>query len=259
MTSHASLLPIYQRIRRIGVNLSHKLVSTLSKEALNEGGRRLGILRQGVLVFGSEEETSVLMDYCIYNVYSNGRNAVQRYLAESPPPAGSDEMTVLQAYLKAYYSLVEVTAVERGVGVAVRDCLRGDTGFLVDVGFGSSRSKDLLVAGRIIPVQGFLMTGGASLPVVGKAGEMIAQKLERMDRGTDFTRLTPHEEADLAALMIRSCLESGASERIAYATPGQTSPRREMPSRGQGQVRANRNDPCPCGSGRKYKSCCGKR
>ncbi|MFI5456599.1 MAG: SEC-C metal-binding domain-containing protein [Isosphaerales bacterium] len=24
-------------------------------------------------------------------------------------------------------------------------------------------------------------------------------------------------------------------------------------------MRANRNDPCPCGSGRKYKSCCRNR
>jgi len=25
-----------------------------------------------------------------------------------------------------------------------------------------------------------------------------------------------------------------------------------------GQQRAGRNDPCPCGSGKKYKKCCGK-
>ncbi len=26
----------------------------------------------------------------------------------------------------------------------------------------------------------------------------------------------------------------------------------------KGQAKPNRNDPCPCGSGKKYKKCCGK-
>jgi hypothetical protein len=282
MTTHASLLPTYERFRRAGFNLNNKLVSTLSKEALDEGGRRLGILRQGILVFGSPEESAVLMDYCIYNVYTNGRNAVQRYLEESPPPAGSDEMTFLQAELKAYYSLVQVLSVERGVGVTVRDVLRGNTDFLIDISFGNTLHKDLLVAGRLVPLHGCLTTGGASLPVVGAAGEKIARGLERMDGATDFTRLTPGEEADLAAMMIRSCLEAGTSQNIVYRTPGeapsrreglrsgapsqfmhgtsgQTPSRPELTSSGRERVRANRNDPCPCGSGRKYKSCCGKR
>lgn len=38
------------------------------------------------------------------------------------------------------------------------------------------------------------------------------------------------------------------AERGAASTPRQAAP-----------VRAGRNDPCPCGSGRKYKSCCGSR
>ena len=137
MTTHEHLLPVYLRLRQAGLRLNHKLVGTLSKEALHEGARRLGMLHGETLVFDSEDETSVLMDYCIYNLYSGGKNAAQRYLAESPP-GGPDEMIFLQAMQTAYYSILQVTDVERGVGVAVRDLLRGGTGFLVDVGFGSS-------------------------------------------------------------------------------------------------------------------------
>ena len=68
MTSHAEVLPVYRRFRQIGLQLNHKLVKTLSTEALNEGGRRLGILKNDTFVFDSEDETSVLMDYCIHNV-----------------------------------------------------------------------------------------------------------------------------------------------------------------------------------------------
>jgi preprotein translocase subunit SecA len=34
--------------------------------------------------------------------------------------------------------------------------------------------------------------------------------------------------------------------------------KRALPVR-RGDVKVNRNDPCPCGSGRKYKSCCGRK
>jgi preprotein translocase subunit SecA len=31
------------------------------------------------------------------------------------------------------------------------------------------------------------------------------------------------------------------------------------PIRGEGEAKPKRNDPCPCGSGKKYKHCCGKK
>jgi len=37
--------------------------------------------------------------------------------------------------------------------------------------------------------------------------------------------------------------------------PG-TEGQRAMPNRGDADSRVGRNDPCPCGSGRKYKNCC---
>ena len=36
---------------------------------MKEGARRLGILSNDDFVFDSEDQTNVLMDYCIYNVY----------------------------------------------------------------------------------------------------------------------------------------------------------------------------------------------
>jgi len=258
MTTHEDLLPLYLRLRQAGLRLNHKLVKTLSTEALHEGGRRLGILHGQTLVFDSEDETSVLMDYCIYNVYRGGKNAAQRYLAESPP-SDPAEMTFLQGMQTAYYSILQVTDVERRVGVVVRDLLRGGTGFLVDVGFGSSAQPGWSLAGRIIPLEDFLISGGASLPINYAAGSRIEKELKRINPAADLARLSPGQEADLAAMVIRSCLKSGASSQIRYETPGSTPSRGNRASEVSRPVRANRNDPCPCGSGRKYKTCCGKR
>src|SRR5436190_938978 len=76
--------------------------------------------------------------------------------------------------------------------------------------------------------------------------------------GMDVRQPSPEEASELAATTIRACLRRGAAERIAYVEPGQEGrpvggSRALAPAR-----RAGRNDPCPCGSGRKYKRCCGQ-
>ena len=237
MTTHANILPIYQQLRQAGRSLNHKLVETLSKETLKEGGRRLGILKDGILVFGSVDESAVLMDFCIYNVYRDGRNAVQRYLETSPPPAGSDEATILSAMQNAYYTILQVTGVERGIGVTVLDTLRDDVNFLADVGLSSSVPKGVLVAGRVLRFEGFLTTGGASLPITGASGNRVADVLERWGkRMTNLSRLTPDQEADLSASVIRACLETGASSHIEYSELGEAPSRSRRPD--SGTVRA---------------------
>jgi hypothetical protein len=162
--------------------------------------------------------------------------------------------------LKAYYSLLKVIAVERGVGVRIHDVLRGNTGFLADISLSTSAREDMIIATRVIPHEGFLTTGGAVLPVPGEAVTRIASDLARMfPPATDLTRLTPEQEARLAARLIRTCLDAEGSSHVAYAEPNQHASSGSAVGALSTRPRANRNDPCPCGSGRKYKTCCGKR
>jgi hypothetical protein len=183
---------------------------------------------------------------------------ITRYLEKSPPPPGSDEMAALQEMTHAYYSLLQVLGVERGVGVSVRDLLRGETGFIVDVGFGNTARRHMMMATRIIPTEDFLMTGGAALPVDASAAERISKELMRTGynpEALDFKRITPRQEAEVAALIIRACRSAGMSSHIAYAEP--KSHARPTPI-GSEARRIGRNDPCPCGSGKKFKACCGR-
>jgi hypothetical protein len=116
MSAHAHLVPTYLRLRNIGLKLSHKLVETLSKDVLEDGGRKLGIFRKGTLFFDTEDEAAVLMDFCIYDLYPGGRNAVQRMLEDSPQ-SDPEALALLRAYSRAYYSIFQVVEVERGAGV----------------------------------------------------------------------------------------------------------------------------------------------
>ena len=104
----------YQRIRPVRFRLNNELVTRLSRDMLHNGAKSLGMLRDGILVFDTEDETSVLMDYCIYDVDRKGRNAVDQYLADNPPDPDSDEMACLHAMQHATYTMLVVLQIEPG-------------------------------------------------------------------------------------------------------------------------------------------------
>jgi hypothetical protein len=80
-----------------------------------------------------------------------GRNAIERYLDETRPTPGSEERTALESMLKADDSILQIVDVEPGVGVRIRDPLRGGTGFLVDIGLGTTAPKGMVLATRVVP------------------------------------------------------------------------------------------------------------
>ena len=218
-----------------------------------KGARNWESCNGDTLVFNSEDETSVLMDYCIYDVYRNGRNAVEQYLVDSAPAPESDEMVCLRAMQKAVYSLFVVESVMRGFGVTVRDLLSNKTIVIVDMGFGSTAKPGLVFASRLLFHEGFAMTGGAALPI-GVLPEDQRQPVTQMLAKA----VTPDDDGHFdPAPLIRACLEHGCSSHIQYQEPTGRLVGRQQTSGSIGSV--GRNAPCPCGSGKKFKNCCIKR
>lgn len=277
MTSHAEWVPRYQRLRAVGRTVANTLVQRVPRDVIDEGGQRLGLLKGDVLVLDTEDEMAVLMDFCLHDVRRQGRTVIERFLAEDPYPADSDEMVFLKALTGAYHSVFVVESVERGVGVEVRDAFRGDNHFVLDLGFSTTASPGAVMATRIIVPEGtFAMTTGAGLPVgrLPAAGreEWLSQMAAARPSGW-AAKWSPEEVGKATAEIIRSCLQHGASSHIVYqdapGVPGSGRALPERPSAGrmsrQGPPRlarpsaglVGRNDPCPCGSGKKFKKCCG--
>jgi hypothetical protein len=257
MTEHAHLVPEYRRIREVRFRLSNQLVKTIPKQTLENCARELGLFHRGTLVFDSEAEMHILMDYCLYRPDPDGRNLVAKHLEKLAPREGSDESAVLRSMLAAYYSIIEIDDVERGVGLAVRDIFRDQPGFLVDIGLGTTAQRGWKLATRIVPADGFLTTAGTAIPLDAATAKRVFNELASKNwtrEKFDFTRMTPDQEAEFAATIIVTALAGGTSSRISYAEPGSRS--QEARSRRE-RRRVGRNDPCPCGSNRKYKFCCG--
>jgi uncharacterized protein YecA (UPF0149 family) len=120
-----------------------------------------------------------------------------------------------------------------------------------------------MLATRVFPLeeQGFLMSGGAILPVTPPAFARIKKELDRgFAPGTDFAQLTADQDSKLASLVIPACLTAASMRpQIVYGRSAEASSSEERSIDPREIRRGNPNDPCPCGSGRKLKSCCGRR
>jgi hypothetical protein len=192
--------------------LNHKIIKTIPRQAYDEIGDALGIRRHGVLVFDSEDMTSVMMDCCLYDWYENGKNRVQRYAQTHPATPGTDEGHLLQACLQAKYRILVAQSAVRGAGLHCQDVLNGGELFLMDVALSQSiPDENAALATRTIPLGEYWMTSGAGLPISSK--QSILDALRRID--TEYDK--PLEGPGGVALPIaRACLAAGAADHITY-------------------------------------------
>jgi len=269
MIDQATLLADYHRLREVSRTLHNRLIKALPKTTLTEGAERLGLLSPGsghhgedVLLLEDEYEISVLMDYCLYHGRRNGGTVMDQALADDPPAAGSDELLLLQAMQAARFSVFAAEEAVPGIGVQVRDLLRDEPLFLVDIGFSQTAGPGLVLAGNVISLLGLTMTTGAMLPVNRTILEDLLQQLPtRFATATigQFRQLSPNDQAELAVCVIHACLARGAASYVEArdVKTGLTPPLPHGP-RLQAARRHPRNAACPCGSGQKYKRCCGR-
>ena len=203
----------------------------------------------------------MLIDFCLHDIRRNGVTAIEAaYINEASCAQSGDEWVLLHAWQEAHYALVVAESVEPGVGVHCRDLLRDEPLFLVDVGFHSTARSGLVLATRVVAPEG--MTGGAALSLgVMSAAEQsrFVNRLKTNLPGMDFANLAPEEATELTATIIRTCLRGGAAEKIRYVEAGHVPEAVPSPEALPSTGRISSNDPCPCGSGQKYKRCCGSR
>jgi SEC-C motif len=258
----------YKQLRACAAELNHRVLEVLPREAILEMGRALGILRQGVLMFDTEDMTCVLMDCCLFDWLRDGVNAMEKYRHDHASQLDTDESCLLQAYGRAQYRILRPEAVHRGAGLDCYDLLSRERLFLMDVGLSLSAQPGApMLASRTVPVDSYWMTTGAALPITDReTGKAIIRKLEEFDR--DGISLQARE---VSLAITRTCLDCGAAEHVGYEQVEAFEESEEFEETGESEAFvdvpsyqapavsrrvAGRNDPCPCGSRKKYKRCC---
>lgn len=101
---------------------------------------------------------------------------------------------------------------------------------------------------------------GISLRSFGQRDPVAEYKIEGFEMFDDMVRLIQTDTVrGLNFVSITKEPEKLERTRVAnpmYASAGGEQPKKKQPVKSEKQV--GRNDPCPCGSGKKYKYCCGK-
>jgi hypothetical protein len=218
----------YRRLRAANMVLSHKIVKTVPRQAYDEIGDALGIRRNGVLEFDSEDVASVLADCCLYDWYEHGKNLVQRYAETHPSIAEADESYLLQACLQAQYRILVAQSIVPGAGLKCQDLLNGGELFLMDVAMSQGAPNgDAALATRTIPLGEYWMTGGAGLPMSSEESVLDAVRQIRA-----YSK--PAQGAGGIALTVAAaCLAAGAAKHVAYesaaASPGKPRRRSRWP------------------------------
>ena len=244
----------YVRMRKIGFELNKVLPKYVPKEAIEATARKLGMWRDGMLVFDNTDQSCVLFDQAIYGYFRDGKNAIDRYVDQHPPDPGSVYEAVLGAKKLAFHSLFQVEETVPDMGVHVHDILYDRRHFLADVGFSQTAGRGAVLVTRVLPVGDFIMTTGAGLPVDADTLAKISRLPALNAPSRDLADMSRQEMADVASTIIGLCLKSGASRSISYQ--GVYEDADNGGAAATSAPRVGRNAPCPCGSGKKYKKCC---
>ena len=259
------ILSDYKRMRVSTRELSSEILHSVSASALKTAGRKLGLWHRGSLVLDNVDQSSVVMDSAIHGCLEAGRNAVDRYVAANPPLEGSDRQAALAAMQRAFFSVFQVTEVVKGIGVRVKDLLRDENHLLADVGFSQTAARGVTLATRVYPFEDFIMSPGAAVPItdVETLAVITGLVLKEAANPAQIKNLSREQWADLTFRILAAGLSGPGATQIRYEEPGEAQGASPRNPRGTADAvekkpHPRRNDPCPCGSGHKYKKCCGR-
>ena len=114
----------YLALRRAQMQLNSELVRRLSRSVIVESAQRLDLRQEDGRIGGEEHEMAALMDFCLYDCYADGENAVARFRAGAGFPRGSAESMVIGAMAQwPPLSLFRIEQTEKDRGVGLRDLL----------------------------------------------------------------------------------------------------------------------------------------
>lgn len=174
----------YKEYRKIGKELTHKIMNEcLDRNVLIKSAKLLGVARGETLVFESEDETSVLMDFALHDYRANKQNTIEVY-REKIGWENEIEMEILDALISSYTSLFKIISIsEAENSLILNDLLnKKDNIKIIDIALSKTAVLGLLVFIRLIPFKEFNMTAGASLAFPANSEKYILKRYKIISR-----------------------------------------------------------------------------
>ncbi len=180
----ASVIEKYKEYRKIGKELNNKIINTsLDRDVFMKAARLLGIARGETLIFESEDETSVLMDFALHDYRTNKQNTIEIY-REKIGGENEIEKEILDAFISSYTSLFKIISIsEAENSLILNDLLnKKDNIKLIDIALSQTAVPGLLVFIRLVPFKDFNMAAGSSLAFPADSEKYILKRYKILSR-----------------------------------------------------------------------------
>ncbi|MEN8236321.1 MAG: hypothetical protein ABFQ95_02045 [Pseudomonadota bacterium] len=202
--SSTTLLKEYNHMRELTNELlGGEMKDFLAGNAFQACGKKLGLLHEKTLYFNSEEELSVLADYCMFYHFVNGKNSINRFAKAKGNSLNPDTKQLLTVLQQAEYAFLAVERTTRHSGVIVRNIFTNQQELLIDNGLSSSAVPGVLLASTILRFPNFIMTTGAALSV-----NSIIPSLENIiKKSDDLSKMSKTKKASFVAEVIKAGLQ----------------------------------------------------
>jgi hypothetical protein len=249
----------YLRLRQAQRSMNDQLFREIGRAGMQECARVLGFWGNGMMIFDEESDVGLLADFALHE-HKAGRAAVEHRMTSAE--VSDDERAVLTAMLASRFTLFGITEIVPDVGARALDLFTEEQFLLADVNLSETGRPGIIMAAHLLPLDGFVMTSGAPLSFDPEiARRLVAGMRAHSISPADLAGLPPHARAQLAINMIglarrrpdllRSLVDASDSGNVflPWMPPAAMLAQARAPKVG-------RNDPCPCGSGKKFKKCC---
>jgi hypothetical protein len=203
----------YQKLRKVGIELNHKLFKMLPKAGIIECAKKLGVAKSNYVTVNNDEELAVLTDYCLFHYRKNKVNVISRYLLMTPPEKDSPEMEILTAMEKAHYSLFMIEKTYPNKGIVVSDLSTQQEIFVIDIALSNYGIKGLIMAGHLVPIGQFYRTSGIAIPI---SPELFNDEIKAIVFNfiKENEPLPPAKQALFSAQVIRAAFKAGMMDHM---------------------------------------------
>ena len=239
-----SLIARYSALRQTTIEINNSILGVIPREASLASAEALGLLHQGRIYFDSDNQSMIFADHTIHANPIARCEYLDAYRKANAKTLTSEQSRMLTAMESVRFAILRCDKTFPGVGVQVYDVLRDHRFLLLDIKLSQSAYDGFLLAVHIITIDGLHMTTGVGLSILDqKVGRKISAALPDEDEIFDEVNATGVYTTKITRILmeyiafIERQLESQSLERVSQKVP--------------------RNAPCPCGSGKKYKICCG--
>ena len=209
-SSKAAAAEAHRTARESLKTLQLTLIKQLPPAAFPEAAKKLGLAKVGTIVIQQDDEFAVVYDHCIHHHRRTGKNIIER-------TAESDTSTdMLMALNDSFFSVFKVDEINPHLGAQLTDIITGTPLSLFDRSVADNGQKNLLLVGRLVPIDGGYISTGWLIPTLEPVFESrLKPIIERFTNSRDQLSETQH--AAMEAQILRVCLQF-TSEDLGFFT-----------------------------------------